>query len=158
MESNRFREAERDEAACLVSVINAAYAPAEEFLYEGPRISLDEVRKKQAVGTFLVETSGADVRGCVHVEVRGEAGFFCLLAVPPEHQGRGIARALVKAAEDYARSRGCSVMELDVINHRLELFGFYRAAGYSIVGKRNIERDVAWRLPSHLVVMQKSLA
>ena len=43
------READEDDVPAVTALINEAYGPAEGFLYEGLRITVDEVRQKLAL-------------------------------------------------------------------------------------------------------------
>ena len=73
------REASERDAEDIADLINEAYLPAEGFLYDGPRISLEEVRDKLGSGGFLLrETTIGSLEGCVYVEIRGEVGYFGL--------------------------------------------------------------------------------
>lgn len=61
------------------------------------------------------------------------------LYVLPSHRGRGVARALVEAAEAWGRAVGCSAIEVVITaegetSHRLS--DFYAALGYGDTGRR----------------------
>jgi ribosomal protein S18 acetylase RimI-like enzyme len=151
------REATAKDVAKVVALINEAYLPAEGFLYEGPRIDAGEVRAKLAKGAFLLKpnTLGA-LDGCVYVEVRGQIGYFGLLAVSTARQHHGLGRKLVTFAESFFKARGCTEVEIDVVNHRQELFPFYGGLGYHVVGQRAFV-DERLTQPSHFVIMRKTL-
>jgi GNAT superfamily N-acetyltransferase len=74
---------------------------------------------------LLAELDGALV-GCVFVTPKADALYIGKLAVRPDLQGRGIARALVAAARDEARRRGLAVLELQT---RVELVENHAAFG-----------------------------
>jgi GNAT superfamily N-acetyltransferase len=151
------REASDEDADDIAELINEAYLPAEGFLYDGPRISIDEVRAKLDSGAFLLRaTSIGSLEGCVYVEVRGDIGYFGLLAVSTDRQHHGLGRRLVSAAEAYFRDRGCMAVEIDVVNHRRELFPFYGGLGYRVIGEKPFE-DVRLVQPCHYVMMRKTL-
>ena len=151
------REASERDAEDIADLINEAYLPAEGFLYDGPRISLEEVRDKLGSGGFLLrETTIGSLEGCVYVEIRGEVGYFGLLAVSTERQHHGLGRRLVSAAEAYFRDRGCTAVDIDVVNHRRELFPFYGGMGYHVIGEKPFE-DARLHQPCHFVVMRKML-
>ncbi len=67
---------------------------------------------------------------CVYFEVRGAGGYLGLLAVNPVHQGKGLARLMVQAAEDQLRAAGCQEVEIVVLSMRPELLPIYRRFGY----------------------------
>jgi len=151
------REATAKDVAKIVALINDAYLPAEGFLYEGPRIDAAEVRAKLATGAFLLKPNSIGaLDGCVYVEIRGELGYFGLLAVSSDRQHHGLGRKLVSFAESFFKARACSEVEIDVVNHRQELFGFYGGLGYHVVGQRPFE-DERLQRPSHFVIMRKTL-
>jgi len=151
------REASAKDVAKIVALINEAYLPAEGFLYEGPRIDSDEVRAKLDKGAFLLQPNSVGaLDGCVYVEVRDAVGYFGLLAVSTDRQHHGLGRKLITSAEAYFKARDCGEVEIDVVNHRQELFGFYAGLGYHVVGQRPFE-DLRLLQPSHFVIMRKTL-
>ena len=155
--TREIREANERDAADIAALINEAYLPAEGFLYDGPRISVDEVRAKLGNGKFLLRaTSIGSLAGCVYVEVRHVTGYFGLLAVSTNRQHHGLGRKLVSAAEAFCRARGCDAVEIDVVNHRQELFPFYGGLGYRVIGQRPFD-DERLNRPCHFVMMRKSL-
>lgn len=86
--------------------------------------------------TFLaIEETGNRI-GYVNVregtdDVLGEAcGYIALLAVKQEHEGRGIAKALVERAEQWAREMGFSRVALDVFASNDHALKFYERAGF----------------------------
>jgi ribosomal protein S18 acetylase RimI-like enzyme len=157
MAKKDLREATAKDIAKIVALINEAYLPAEGFLYEGPRIDTDEVRGKLDKGTFLLQPNSVGaLDGCVYVEVRDEVGYFGLLAVSSDRQHHGLGRKLIASAEAYFKTHACGAVEIDVVNHRQELFGFYGGLGYHVVGQRPFE-DQRLQRPSHFVIMRKTL-
>ena len=53
------------------------------------------------------------------------------LAVSPGHRSRGVGRALLDAARDWARKRGASHLELDSSDARADAHRFYEREGPS---------------------------
>jgi GNAT superfamily N-acetyltransferase len=53
------------------------------------------------------------------------------LAVHPEHRSRGIGKALLDAAKQWARERGATHLELDTAETRLDSQRFYEREGPS---------------------------
>lgn len=150
-------EANEQDAGGIAALINEAYLPAEGFLYDGPRISIEEVRAKLSSGSFLLRTTAiGSLEGCVYLEVRGDIGYFGLLAVSTGRQHHGLGRRLVSAAESFFRERGCTSVEIDVVNHRQELFPFYGGLGYRVIGEKPFE-DARLTQPCRFVMMRKSL-
>jgi GNAT superfamily N-acetyltransferase len=148
------RAAEPHEAGEIVRVINAAFNPAEGFFVDGDRIDLEQVCHYFAKGVFLV-TEG--MAGCVYVELRGERAYFGLLSVDPARQKGGIGRALIAAAEDFAREHGCRAMDIRTVNLRVELPAFYRKLGYREAGTEEFTPGSPTKLPCYFVKMEKAL-
>lgn len=148
------RAAGLEEAGEIVRVINAAFLPAESFFVDGDRIDREQVLHNFEKGVFLV---AEEMAGCVYVELRGERAYIGLLSVDPARQKGGVGRALMNAAESYARERGCRAMDLRIVNLRQELPPFYRKLGYLESGDEEFTPGVATRLPCHFVKMQKAL-
>ncbi|HMC36830.1 MAG TPA: GNAT family N-acetyltransferase, partial [Actinomycetota bacterium] len=64
------------------------------------------------------------------------------LYVLPSHRGRGVARRLLEAAEEWARADGCALMLVTVTPEGQEahdLMGFYRHLGFSDRGRKLLE-------------------
>ena len=53
-----------------------------------------------------------------------------LLFVSSQHRCCGVGRALMAAAEDRARSRGCLRLELDTNEHNVAAVALYQSLGY----------------------------
>ena len=116
------------------------------------------MQAKLAIGGFLLRaTAIGSLEGCVYVEVRGVTGYFGLLAVSTDRQHHGLGRKLVSAAESFCRARSCDAVEIDVVNHRQELFPFYGGLGYRVIGERPCE-DERLNRPCHFVMMRKTLS
>jgi len=59
-------------------------------------------------GDFLVaENPAGQVVATVYVEVRGERGYFGMLAIDPRQQGTGLGQRMVEAAENHCRQHRC---------------------------------------------------
>lgn len=148
------RIATPDDAPEVVRVINAAFNPAEAFFVDGDRIALAEVRYLFEKGAFFVT---GEMDGVVYVELRGERAYFGLLSVDPARQKGGIGRALIAAAENYAREHNCRDMDLRIVNLRVELPAFYERLGYRIAGEEPFTPGSPIKIPCHFVKMTKPL-
>ena len=82
--------------------------------------------------TILLARDGAAVIGCVMVGFDGHRGWVYYLASEPARRGEGIGRALMAAAEDWLRARGCPKIQLMVRTDNAAAQGFYAALGYDL--------------------------
>jgi ribosomal protein S18 acetylase RimI-like enzyme len=87
---------------------------------------------------LLAEAEGAVVGFvCVVATTRGDSpddpaifAWIHDIFVRPAHRRRGVARALMAAAESFARSRGAKELRLGVIDRNETARGMYRALGF----------------------------
>lgn len=90
---------------------------------------------------------------------RNPRGYLGMLSVDPENQGTGLGGAMVKAAEDFCREKGCNAMDLTILSLRPELLPFYRKLGYTETGVEEFIPNRPFRAPTpcHCVVLSKAL-
>jgi len=141
------------DAEALMRLINAAFIVERSFI-DVDRVRLHEVEELQQSGVFLV---AGEMDACVYVELRRDRGYFGLLSVDPARQGRGLGKAMVDAAEQYCRERGCRWMDLRVVSVREELPPFYRRLGYAECGVEPFVSEYPTKMPVHLLKMAKTL-
>lgn len=152
------QKASPSDIPALVRLINSAFS-IEKFL-EGDRTSGDQLQQMMQTGEFLL---GCDRSGkllaAVYVEIRGQRGYFGMLAVDPEHQGNGWGTRMVRVAEEYCREKGCSAMDLYVLSLRPELPPIYRKLGYVEAGVEEFhpERAFVGANECHCILMSKNL-
>jgi GNAT superfamily N-acetyltransferase len=151
-----YRTADRSDAESLVPLINRAFEVELEF-FTSARIDLAETLTHFDKGKFLLAECDGQLAGCNYVELRSDAGYFGLLSVEPDHQGRGLGRILIEQAEDYCRKAGCLRMQIRVLNHRTELPPFYEKLGYHVARIEEVEQVPSARLPYHFIVMEKGI-
>lgn len=95
---------------------------------------------------FLTTNSGDVPVGLVAVHsmsalhAREPVAMIMALVVAPEGRGRGIGRELVRAAEEWARSRGCERLMVTSAEHRSDAHAFYPACGMPYTGRRFAKR------------------
>ena len=150
------REATDDDVPSLTAVINTAFE-VERFFKIGDRTSADETRARMRHGAFLILEETDQIVAAIFVSASGGLGYFGTLSVHPAQQGRGLGARLVKAAEEWCRDRGCSEMEIEIVNLRTELPPFYRHLGYHESGTRPFVDAERSTMPCHFVVMRKAL-
>lgn len=81
------------------------------------RMAPDCLARKAETETVLLATDPSLI-GCLFAKPEDGALYLGKIAIHPEHQGRGIGRALVAAAEDLARQNGQTALVLET---RIEL-------------------------------------
>ena len=145
----------------VVRLINRAYV-VEEFFVAGDRTNPSQVRERMSrPGACFLAAQDPEVperlAGCVWVEVRGDRGYFGMLGVDPDRQGRGVARLLIAAVEDHCRAAGCRFLDISVVNLRTELPAFYRQFGFAPYGTAPFHDPDKLTRPAHLVLMTKPL-
>lgn len=106
-----------------------------------------DIRRKLQVrpDLFLAGLLDGRIIACVMAGYEGHRGWLNYLAVTPEHQRNGHARAIVDEAERLLRAAGCPKINLQVRTSNQGVIEFYRRLGYSVddvvsLGKR-LEHD-----------------
>jgi GNAT superfamily N-acetyltransferase len=144
----------------IARVANAAFR-VEDFFIVGDRTSADDIAAKMAGANacFLVieAPARAGLMASAFVELRGDRGYFGMLAVDPAHQKKGLGRIMFSAIEAHCRAAGCVALDISVVNLREELPAFYAMLGFTPTGtapllSHNTKRD------AHFVLMSKPLA
>ena len=101
----------------IVRVANAAFR-VEDFFIVGDRTNVDDITAKMAGANacFLVidAPSGAGLMASAFVELRGDRGYFGMLAVDPAHQKKGLGRIMFDAIEARCREAGCVALDISV--------------------------------------------
>jgi predicted N-acetyltransferase YhbS len=156
IDSPQIRFAEADDAAAIAALVNSAFQP-ERFFIDADRTNPEKVAALLQKGKFLLLSEGPVLTGCVYTELRGNRGYFGLLAVDTQRQRSGLGGRLIAAAEDYCRSCGCRCMDLTIVNVRKELPAYYQRWGYVETGTLPFPPDQVARIPVHLVQMSKQL-
>lgn len=104
----------------------------------------DIARKRTVQGElFLVAEMADAVIGCAMFGYDGHRGWVNYLAVAPDHQRRGIARALMAMGEERLTALGCPKLSLQVRSGNRAVVEFYHRLGYTTddvvsLGKRLI--------------------
>jgi GNAT superfamily N-acetyltransferase len=141
----------------LTDRINRAYEVGERGMWvEGTtRIDEAEVAGYVRAGEIAVARRGEEVVGSARiVQLDPNTGEFGLLVADPEHRGIGVGRELVRFAEELARSRGSTWMELELVvprdwEHPVKRFlhDWYSRLGYREARRRDFAAERPERLP-----------
>ncbi len=152
------RPATPDDIPAIVQVVNRAYR-IEDFFVTGDRTDERDIRERMARpnASFLVIDDGPRLAGSVYVEQRGQRGYFALLAVDPDRQKQGLARALIEAVQDHCRAVGCLDLDLDIVNLRQELPAFYARLGFTPIATAPFPHPHQLKLDAHLILMTRRI-
>jgi GNAT superfamily N-acetyltransferase len=121
-------------------------------LEELQRLGIDpqSVAKSLAGSTkgWLCEVGGEVVAFAMADRATGE---FLVIAVLPEHEGKGIGGTLMATTQEWLAASGCTRAWLTTdLDTRLRAYGFYRKHGWT---DWKIERGLRWmetRFPAHI--------
>ncbi|MBL8554157.1 MAG: GNAT family N-acetyltransferase [Phenylobacterium sp.] len=129
----------------VIAMTNRAFrAPAGqaawkvETLVGGQRIdaSLLADDLAQPGARLLIWREGGQHLGHVRLDAGADGVWhLAMLTVDPERQDGGLGRALLSAAEDFARARGARRMHMTVVHQRPELIAWYARRGYAATGE-----------------------
>lgn len=111
-----------------------------ESYLAGDRTNVDALRADMAAkpdAHLLVwRDAEGELLGHVWLEPVAEGLWYLgLLSVRPDRQDRQLGRALLAAAEDFARARGARRVQMTVINVRDTLIAWYQRRGYALTGE-----------------------
>ncbi len=147
MPEHTLRPAAAGDTQAIVSLVNSAYRGAtsragwttEADLLGGQRIdakAISELLARPGSCVLVGELAG-ELRGCVHLEQKGNHAYLGMLTIRPTEQGSGLGRTLLTGAESWAREHWhVSAMEMTVIVQRAELIAWYERRGYERTGER----------------------
>ena len=145
-----------EEAAALSELVNSAYRgetskagwTTEANLLGGQRTDpegLAEILRSRTgeddepgdCQVVLIHTDAAGLACCVHLQRLPDHGAYLgMLTVRPVGQARGLGRALLAAAEQWAaREWGTREIQMTVIAQRTELIAWYERRGYRRTGE-----------------------
>lgn len=111
------------------TAVDQSEAITAERLGEGHALVAEQAG--QLVGTLVV-TPPAPHSDCAYFQRAGVASFH-QFAVDPALQGQGLGRALIAAAEAWARTQGYTEMALDTAEQAQHLIDLYSRQGYHFV-------------------------
>lgn len=126
------------DASRLASLLGELGYPAEAK--DLPR-RLARLSGRGDAAAFVAETDGVVVGvSTVHtfasIHAEREVAWLTTLVVAREVRQRGIGRALVTAAERWAREKGCQRLSVTTGLHRADAHAFYDRLGYEPSGHR----------------------
>jgi GNAT superfamily N-acetyltransferase len=98
-------------------------------------MGVDAVRAKAKDETMIVATEGTELVGCVFAAVRDDCVYVGKLAVADTARRKGVARALMAAAEDVARQNQRPFLELQTRVELTENHKTFAALGFEKVAE-----------------------
>jgi ribosomal protein S18 acetylase RimI-like enzyme len=133
----------------IVDLVNAAYRGRgaveswniESGILEGTRLDDSLLRedlaaKPHAHLLVLRDPENGAVIGTVWLEPTQDGAWYLgLFTVSPALQKQHLGRALLSAAEDFAKARGAGSIRMGVLNVRDTLIAWYQRRGYSLTGE-----------------------
>jgi GNAT superfamily N-acetyltransferase len=129
----------------IKELVDLAYR-VEDFFIDGNRTDGEDLAALLREHTFLLaESPQRELLGSVFVRAQRPRGYF------------GMGRFLVRAAERYCRDRGCTDVDLSVVNLRTELLPWYARLGYAEYGTEPFPVAGKLKQPAHFVLMTRRL-
>jgi ribosomal protein S18 acetylase RimI-like enzyme len=140
----RVRPARADDAAFIIPLVPRLaefgpppwHDPAVMTESEG-RVILEALRApSEGEAVFVAEGGGGQPLGFIHVVTeidyftRAPHGHVSTIVVAPAGERRGAGRALMRAGEGWARSRGYRLLTLNVFARNSRALEFYERLGY----------------------------
>jgi GNAT superfamily N-acetyltransferase len=134
----RIRNAQSEDVDALANLMAELGYPTSS---EQMRRRFEAISHDPSNGTLVAEREGK-VLGMVGLRIERSYGSddsyvqFRDFVVGSEHRGEGVGRALLSAAEDWARRRGARDVMLSTHKRRTDAHRFYRSMGYEATGYR----------------------
>jgi GNAT superfamily N-acetyltransferase len=120
------------------SLLHGAFAYMEDRIAPPSsllRMSPEDLKAKAETGFFWSAGRGARLAGCLFGSTQGNALYLGKLAVRSELRGRGIARALIEAAQDVGRLQGQTRLRLDSRVELTETHKAFKMLGFEETGR-----------------------
>lgn len=154
------------------ALVNSAYRgetskrgwTTEANLLDGIRIDEETLRGYFDIPDVIILKNVEDdgqITGCVYLEVKKPKLYVGMFSVSPVLQNKGIGRALLQAAESYAKQLKCGTLTMTVISTRAELIAWYRRRGFESTGEvQPFHEGTRFDVPRQvieLIVMEKNI-
>ncbi len=130
------RRATPDDAEAVAQILEASFAGFRDQYsaeaYRATVLNAAEIRMRLDEGPTWVASHGDDLIGTVSAVITGAGLYVRSMAVSPVSQRRGVGRALLRAAHDYAVQNGLVRMYLSTTPFLSAAIRLYDANGFSM--------------------------
>lgn len=119
-----------------------------DYSTEEMRTSLTEILQSPRQSGFLVKTEGEDAIAFINLSLRFDyvpgvtqspVAFVEGIYVKPEYRGRGVGKAMIQYAEQWAQEQGCVELASDALLENTASHAFHARVGF-----QEVERMVAF--------------
>lgn len=145
----RLEPASEADFSAIIDLVNAAYRGngsvaswnIETGIIEGTRLTESLLREDLAEkpnAHFLVtrDPESEAIIGTVWLEPKANGAWYLgLFTIDPARQKQQLGRALLSAAEGFAKARGASSIRMGVLSVRDALIAWYQRRGYTRTGE-----------------------
>jgi GNAT superfamily N-acetyltransferase len=135
------RHAVVDDSEGILACLHAAFEPYQSqytpLAYEDTVLTAASLEHRlQDMSVLVAVLPAGEVIGTIaYSMVNAAEGHLRGMAVRPEHQGRGVASALLQRTEAELRNRGCRRITLDTTEPLQRAARFYRRHGFRSSGR-----------------------
>jgi len=132
------RQAVRDEAAGIADVLRQSFAEFESLYttegFAATVVSAEDLIHRIGEGPVWVALWGQTIAGTASAVLKGERGLYVRgVAVRPPSRGMGIAAALLREVESFARTERCRRMYLTTTPFLNDAIRLYERWGFTRV-------------------------
>lgn len=99
------------------------------------KMGIGEFRAKVAEEALILAQEGTQLLGCAFAALRPDCVYVGKVAVAQQARGRGIARAMLAAAEGHARQHGRAFLELQTRVELTENHATFAALGFQKIAE-----------------------
>lgn len=133
------RRAEPADARAILDCLNAAFAQYRDrytaAAFADTVMTADSLGRRMRQMCLFVAASDGNVVGTIGCSLNGAEGHLRGMAVLPSWQGRGVAAALLEAAEKELLSANCTRVTLDTTEPLTRAIEFYERHGFAASGR-----------------------
>ena len=129
------RKARASDLDAIQNIARAAYIQYVPLIGKAPAPMVADFAAHLEAGELWLEDQ-PPVVGYIVFRIMHNTGFIENVAVEPSASSQGIGSRLVAFAEDKARGKGATRMELYTNIHMVKNLGYYARRGYSEIDRR----------------------